>query len=64
MLVLTRHVGKSVKIGSEVTVTVLAVKGHQIQLGIEAPKAMPVHRQEVFERIRRQGTEAPGARNG
>ncbi|ASS73936.1 carbon storage regulator [Tumebacillus algifaecis] len=51
MLVLSRKAGESIRIGDEVTVTVLEVKGDQIRLGIEAPKHVKVHRQEVYAEI-------------
>lgn len=54
MLILTRRVGTTIMIGDEVTVTVLAVKGDQIRIGINAPKHVAVHREEVYERIRSQ----------
>ncbi len=54
MLILTRRVGEAVKIGEEVTVTVLGVKGNQIRIGINAPKHVAVHREEIFERIQRE----------
>jgi carbon storage regulator len=54
MLILTRRAGQSIIIGDQVCVTVVGVKGAQIRLGIEAPKNIPVHRREVFERIRRE----------
>ena len=53
MLVLTRRIGESLMIGSRVTVTVVAVKGGQIRIGVNAPKSIPVHREELYERIRR-----------
>jgi carbon storage regulator len=52
MLILTRRPEESVKIGDEVTVTVLEVKSGQVRIGISAPKTIPVHREEVYERIR------------
>jgi carbon storage regulator len=52
MLVLTRRAGESLKIAEVVTVTVLNVKGNQVRLGVSAPKHVPVHREEVYERIR------------
>ena len=58
MLVLTRRVGESVRIGSEVRVTVLAASGGQIRIGIEAPGHVPVHRQEVYDRIVDANVEA------
>ena len=51
MLILSRHLGESVKIGDEVTVTVLGVKGGQVRLGFTAPPNVAVHREEVYERI-------------
>jgi carbon storage regulator len=53
MLILTRRVGEAVKVGDDVTVTVVAVKGNQIRIGIHAPKDVTVHRAEIYERIRR-----------
>jgi carbon storage regulator len=54
MLILTRRVGETIMIGSDVSVTVLGVKGNQVRLGINAPKNVAVHREEVFERISRE----------
>ena len=51
MLILSRHLGESVKIGDEVTVTVLGVKAGQVRLGFTAPPNVAVHREEVYERI-------------
>ena len=54
MLILTRRPGESVKIGDDVTVTVLGVKGDQARLGFTAPPDVAVHREEVYDRIRNQ----------
>jgi carbon storage regulator len=60
MLILTRRVGESIKIGEEVTVTVLGVKGNQVRVGVAAPKSVAVHREEIFERIKlEQAAAAP-----
>lgn len=52
MLILTRRTGETVMIGHDVTMTVLGVKGNQVRIGINAPKSVPVHREEIYERIR------------
>lgn len=54
MLILTRRVGETVMIGDSVTVTVLGVKGNQVRLGVNAPKDVAVHREEIYERIKRE----------
>jgi carbon storage regulator len=57
MLIVTRRVGESVMIGDDVTVTILGVKGNQIRVGIDAPKEVAVHREEIYERIRAESKE-------
>ena len=57
MLILTRRVGESLMIGDEVTVTVLGVKGNQVRVGVNAPKEVAVHREEIYERIRSEGSD-------
>jgi carbon storage regulator len=61
MLILTRRVGETVMIGDEVTITVLGVKGNQVRVGINAPKSVAVHREEIYERIARGESRAGGA---
>lgn len=63
MLILTRRVGETVMIGDEVTITVLGVKGNQVRIGINAPKHVAVHREEIYERIKRE-QRANGNGNG
>jgi carbon storage regulator len=58
MLILTRRVGETLMVGDEVTITVLAVKGNQVRLGVNAPKHVAVHREEIYERIRKEGDPA------
>jgi carbon storage regulator len=52
MLILTRRIGESLMIADNVTVTVLGMRGHQVRIGIDAPKEMPVHRKEIYEQIK------------
>ena len=54
MLILTRRVGETLMIGDEVTVTVLGVKGNQVRIGVNAPRDVAVHREEIYERIKRE----------
>jgi carbon storage regulator len=54
MLILTRRVGESVMIGDEIMVTVIEIKGTQVRLGVAAPKAIPVHREEVYVRLKQE----------
>lgn len=54
MLILTRRIGETLMIGNEVTVTVLGVKGSQVRIGVNAPKEVSVHREEIFVRINQE----------
>jgi carbon storage regulator len=61
MLILTRRVGESLMVGDQVRVTILAIKGQQVRVGVQAPKTIAVHRKEIYERIKRgQDEEATG----
>jgi len=54
MLILTRRVGETLVIGDDVTVTVLGVRGNQVRLGVNAPKDVAVHREEIYQRIQNE----------
>ena len=57
MLILTRRFNETLMIGAEITVTVLGVKGNQVRIGVNAPKNVTVHREEIFERINAEKRE-------
>jgi carbon storage regulator len=54
MLILTRKLGEKINIGDDITITLVEIKGTQVKLGIEAPKTIEIHRQEIYERIREE----------
>lgn len=57
MLILTRRVGETLMVGDDVTVTVLGVKGNQVRIGVDAPKDVAVHREEIYQRIQQEKEE-------
>ena len=61
MLILTRRVGETLMIGDDVSVTVLGVKGNQVRIGVNAPKDVAVHREEIYQRIQREKSGEEGS---
>ncbi|NMH59592.1 carbon storage regulator CsrA [Alteromonas ponticola] len=59
MLILTRRVGETLMVGDDVTVTVLGVKGNQVRIGVNAPKEVSVHREEIYMRIQAEKSGQP-----
>ena len=64
MLILTRRAGESVMIGNDITITVLGVKGNQVRIGINAPKEIAGHREEIDERLQNEKMEVAAKRTG
>lgn len=60
MLILTRRAGETLMIGDDVSITVLGVKGNQVRIGVNAPKTVSVHREEIYQRIQREKTQQAG----
>lgn len=54
MLILTRRIGETLMVGDNVSITVLGVKGNQVRIGVNAPKEVSVHREEIYQRIQRE----------
>ena len=61
MLILTRKLGESIAIGDDIKITFLDIKGKQLRIGIEAPKYVSVHRNEIYQAIQEQNLKAAGS---
>lgn len=64
MLILTRRVGETLMVGDDITVTVLGVKGNQVRIGVNAPRNVAVHREEIYERIKLEQNQKEGISHG
>ncbi|WP_444892134.1 carbon storage regulator CsrA [Microbulbifer sp. TRSA001] len=60
MLILKRRTGENLRIGANVSITVLEVKGNQVKIGIRAPKSIPVHREEIYRRVQKERVAGDG----
>ncbi|HQT43173.1 MAG TPA: carbon storage regulator CsrA [Halothiobacillus sp.] len=60
MLILTRRIGEVLRVGDDVSITVLGIKGNQVRIGIDAPKDVSVHREEIYQRIKNEGNSPEG----
>jgi len=58
MLILTRRISEALVIGDDITVTVLDIKGHQVRFGVNAPKKVPVHREEIYQRLQQEKNQS------
>lgn len=58
MLILSRRIGETLRLGPDITVTVVSMKGSQVRIGIEAPRSLIVHREELYQRLRREAAVA------
>ena len=64
MLLLTRKLGENIRIGDDVKITIVEVKGNHVKLGIDAPPSVKVHREEIYERIQQENRRAQGQQGG
>jgi carbon storage regulator len=64
MLILTRRVGETLMVGDDITVTVLGVKGNQVRIGVNAPRDVAVHREEIYDRIKSEQDQKNGTHSG
>ena len=60
MLILTRRVGETLMVGDDISITVLGVKGNQVRIGVNAPKHIAVHREEIYERVKQEQNQKNG----